>query len=254
MLFLVLGMHKSGTSLISQILHNSGISMIDSAECELSYDQGNKWERESTKQINHLILNSKGTYSLDISLKKPITSPDISRKIKSVVHQISCNNQNWGFKDPRTCLTYPLWEPTLPSHKIIAIYRSPFEVWERYQKQNIARKERLAITAFKFLRTWCIHNLNILNILKAKNQDSILINYSELMNSQAIFNALEKFIGIKLSDDRNLSLYRDRSSKEDIILDYLGYLNAFYKQPHPREIFSLLENHFTNPKKSIPTT
>ena len=43
-IYVVLGMHKSGTTLISQILHHSGVNM-GGAEIETSrsYDEGNKY-------------------------------------------------------------------------------------------------------------------------------------------------------------------------------------------------------------------
>lgn len=48
MIFVVLGMHKSGTTLVSQILHHSGIPMGDGFDENVTYDGGNKYEREST--------------------------------------------------------------------------------------------------------------------------------------------------------------------------------------------------------------
>ena len=64
MIHVVLGMHKSGTTLVSELLHHAGIDMVDAADPDTSYDHGNKWERDSTKQVNHAILGSAGTFSL----------------------------------------------------------------------------------------------------------------------------------------------------------------------------------------------
>ena len=51
MIYIILGMHKSGTTLISQILHKSGINMGNFNE-DVSYDQGNKYERPASQKIN----------------------------------------------------------------------------------------------------------------------------------------------------------------------------------------------------------
>ena len=46
--FVVLGMHKSGTTLVSDILHRSGVPMVEVRSSE-GYDQGNKMERDATR-------------------------------------------------------------------------------------------------------------------------------------------------------------------------------------------------------------
>ena len=77
MIYIVLGMHKSGTTLLSQILHHSGISMGENFNESVSYSQGNKYERETTQQINKEILGDPTAYSIDIPLPKTLklTSP-----------------------------------------------------------------------------------------------------------------------------------------------------------------------------------
>ncbi len=42
MLYVILGMHKSGTTMISEILHNSGISMGEWKDKSNNYDYGHK--------------------------------------------------------------------------------------------------------------------------------------------------------------------------------------------------------------------
>ncbi|MGB3300298.1 MAG: sulfotransferase [Phormidesmis sp.] len=249
MIYIVLGMHKSGTTLISQLLHTSGINMLDGAENSSTYDQGNQWERESTKQINHAVLNSQDLYSLDISLAKLKPSSEVKRQIKLTIKSINQNNLHWGFKDPRTCLTYPLWASELPEHRIVAVYRSPTEVWERYQKQGLSKKENIKVTAFKFMRAWSTYNFNILRILKSISSESILINYSDLMSSKETFKALEEFVGLSLLDKRDPSLYRDHSDGSERYLDYIGHLNLFYRQPHHKRLYDWLEKHPANAKE-----
>ena len=51
----VLGMHKSGTSLVAQALHRSGIHMGDFQE-HLDYDAGNKFEHHDFQAINRELL------------------------------------------------------------------------------------------------------------------------------------------------------------------------------------------------------
>ena len=64
MVVVVLGMHKSGTSLISEILHYSGIDMIEQ-DSTLGYDEGFHHERRATSEINKDLLRSRGLHSLE---------------------------------------------------------------------------------------------------------------------------------------------------------------------------------------------
>jgi len=65
MIYVILGMHKSGTTLISQILHKSGINMGEFNE-DVSYDQGNQHERPAAQKINREILKCGDAHSLDV--------------------------------------------------------------------------------------------------------------------------------------------------------------------------------------------
>ena len=59
MIYVVLGMHKSGTTLISETLHESGINMGEFSDIQqgIGYDEGHKYERRETQQINRQILD-----------------------------------------------------------------------------------------------------------------------------------------------------------------------------------------------------
>ncbi len=62
MIYLVLGCHKSGTTLVSEMLHSSGIQMIDDAGAveetagQSGYDDGRFYERSEWVRLNADIL------------------------------------------------------------------------------------------------------------------------------------------------------------------------------------------------------
>ena len=57
MLYVVLGMHKSGTTLLSQVLHHSGIDMGEIPD-GVSYDKGNKYEDQESFHINMELIRA----------------------------------------------------------------------------------------------------------------------------------------------------------------------------------------------------
>lgn len=44
--------------------------------------------------------------------------------------------KSWGFKDPRTCLTLPLFVEHLTNPNFVVIYRNPKEIAESLNKRN----------------------------------------------------------------------------------------------------------------------
>jgi len=203
-------MHKSGTTLISQILHKSGINMGEFDE-SLGYDNGNQYERKESLKINNDMLCSHNKHCLDV-----INSPaiiDVNRKfsqeIKELLTTLNKEHQNWGFKDPRTSLTYPVWKKYLLEHKLIFIYRHPLEVWHHFQSLIPKYKIHTRIlVGWKTLRAWYTYNLKITEQIREQDTPYIIINYNDFMNSSQAIKNLEAFIGINLVDCRRRDMYR----------------------------------------------
>ncbi|MFO8054725.1 MAG: sulfotransferase [Bacteroidales bacterium] len=210
MIYIILGMHKSGTTLVSQMLHHSGIDMGD-FDVSKNYDDGNKYERTETKQINMSILDCRDAHSLDTAA--PVeTIPDesgIGDEIKKLVQPLDKKHGAWGFKDPRTCLTYRVWKKYLPAHKIIFVYRHPLEVWHHYQKYisryNIPKRMK---DGWKTLSAWFIYNSLLINEMKNNNMEHIILDYNEFISAPDAIHPLEAFTGRKLVDCRKTELYR----------------------------------------------
>lgn len=232
MIYVVLGMHKSGTTLVAQTLHAAGINMGDFDE-SLTYDTNNKYERHDTQELNRDLLHGYLMPPMDYLLRKPFRSnydqagyrrnKDSIALIRSGALQnrlqtqppplamtdlISRHTQtyaNWGFKDPRTCLTYPVWQAALPEHKVIIVFRHYRELMRRYK--TASSKTRL----FRVLHAWTMHNWFNLRYIDAAQTPTFVVRYEALMQDDEVFMRLEKFVGMPLPDQRNPSLYRNRA-------------------------------------------
>jgi hypothetical protein len=234
MKYIVLGMHKSGTTLITQMLHTANINMGDFPE-DLSYGQGNTYERRESQAINRNLLHGCLIPPLDYllrktfhpqydeagyrvnrdsvalvrksALKKRLTQNPMSSEIKKMVER--CNRQygDWGFKDPRTCLTYPAWQQILLQHKLIIVFRHYSELLRRYhiKKWHLLRMYRV-------LYSWTVHNQAILAIVKQTNMPTIVLSYERLMRDDQEFNRFCNFMERPLPDTRQPELYRNRVS------------------------------------------
>ena len=242
MIYVILGMHKSGTTMVSQMLHHAGINMVDVYETGISYDQGNKYERQSVKKLNEDILNCRGQESIDIAAPSTIQLTDIQRaQMRTVVAQCNEKYQLWGFKDPRTCLLYPLWASELPPHKIIAVYRSPQELWQRYRSDHQRNRYRDPIKAWKFLNRWYEHNTRILKALQTTPMNFIVLEYRPLVSTQSEFERLQFFVGQPLSDRRQIELYRHQLQKKSLLLKMIDQTIAQRYGYRSDEIIKQLE-------------
>jgi len=237
MIFVVLGMHKSGTTLVSEILHKSGVNMVESYDPTTSYPR-NRVERQSTLKLNYKLLNSEDVFSLDVikNVDSLRLTPELSKQMKEVISECENNHKDWGFKDPRTCLTYNLWKENLPAHRIIMVYRHPKQVVNYYIRRtnNIFKKWSRTYHAIK---NWKAYNQLLLNFLKENDYPLILINYQDLLDGDKVLAALSKFIGTPAHDAR----LKKPSSKTSTSLFALHFFDLFSKGK-ALQVYQNLEN------------
>lgn len=207
LIYVVLGMHKSGTTLVARMLHRSGIDMGEDLDATRSYDEGEKFERASTKAINEAILGSHGKHSLAIAPLPPGTRVDeaLRAEMRRVVERCQASAKDWGFKDPRTCLTYAVWAEALPEHRRIVVFRRPEGMWRRYRPWQRARvPER----AYRLLQRWCEHYGAVLEHAKEVDPATVVVDYDRLMREGGQLVRLARFVGRELVDERRPELTR----------------------------------------------
>lgn len=131
----VLGMHRSGTSLVANILQTLGVNMGDrfrepDATSPYGYFEDLDW-----RAINKFILNYDGHTWYDppdtemilkvcdkFSVEVQINEIMVNLNIRGVLQGI------WGFKDPRTCLTICGLHQYLPDPKYVLVLREEEEI------------------------------------------------------------------------------------------------------------------------------
>jgi hypothetical protein len=256
MVIVVLGMHKSGTTLVSQLLHRSGIHMGDFDE-SVAYDEGGWFEREDFVAVNQRLLAPHLTPSLGARLERrlrpgrraaieanrdsvaivrslPGSVPaDLAGEMRDLVARCQAAHPDWGFKDPRTCLTYRLWVPFLPEHRIVAVFRS----YPDFVRRN--RKGRNAVIPARWwraLRNWSDYNAAMAAALEETARPKLVLRYDDLMSDEKQMVRLEAFIGRPLVDARRRELHRVHTGSEGI----LERIMAKSMRHDPREVWGRL--------------
>ena len=135
--FILLGMHRSATSLVSKGLANE-IHMGENLMEPASDNPQGFFENLVFVNLNDKILKAAGG-----SWHIPPTKEGILKvrssfedEIKDTIAKESKEHELWGWKDPRTALTIDLYYPYLINPHLICIFREPLEVAKSLKKRN----------------------------------------------------------------------------------------------------------------------
>lgn len=140
---LVLGMHRSGTSLLAGLLHQAGVSMGDSL---LPPEQGNPrglYEDSRYVKWHEALLAHNRDPDPDLCgsrwlLREPPPRLDwekVSREAKAAIPAPSARAA-WGWKDPRSLLFLEEWFRRYPEARGILVFRHPLEVYASFIRRG----------------------------------------------------------------------------------------------------------------------
>lgn len=127
--FVVLGMHKSATSLAAKGLHEAGVYMGENLN-RYGFDGYDFYENEDFVNLNDRILKAAGGDHKNPPSRQRILEQDFSREIQEVISKHE--RKLWGWKDPRTTLTIELYMPYLKNPHFITCFRDPKKVARHY--------------------------------------------------------------------------------------------------------------------------
>ncbi len=205
--FPVLGFHRSGTSLTSMILHRLGVNM---GKRMLPPNDGNKkgfYENADFVKLNDRILDlASGSWFDPPSRKHIFAAGDI---LQQPIY--NCINRNkgelWGWKDPRTCLTYLCYEQCLRGQEIniINVRRSKESVWRSFHARRKLSKNPVhrKVTRKHFDKIYEDYESRIIDIYEGGiYKNFYIIAYEDLLQGQGIRELIHMVIGRTSIEDR----------------------------------------------------
>ena len=141
-LILVLGMHRSGTSLVTKSLECLGVSLGDRADWSGPDNETGFHEDQDILAINEAVLKRYGarwdTPTLDMKRQAIITDLHILAK-----RTLAAKLQRYplfGLKDPRMCRLLPFWIPIFRvlgcEIGAVQVWRSPFDIASSLVRRN----------------------------------------------------------------------------------------------------------------------
>jgi len=200
--FIILGMHRSGTSMVAGMLHKSGICMGEHFRKPLSQNPKGFFEEEFFRQVNDILLNKAG-YNVkewNTGFSGVKADEETILLINKVINYFNYSFNSWGWKDPRTCLTINIWLKALynanliSKTNIIIVNRSVKAVAKSLIKRgnimDMYRGEKLHEMYNHYLHKGLLEYLNQLRILE--------VDYENLIMGKDL-DKLESFCNIKIN-------------------------------------------------------
>ena len=198
----VIGMHRSGTSLVANLLGAGGVYLGKSQELMPASADNRRgyWENLRFVKMNERILRAVGA-SWDLpphlsTLDEWKQHPKLS-KLKPSAHALIARFNSfgrWGWKDPRTSLTIPFWREIVADLRFVVCLRHPVEVAH-------SLRVRRHTPHFGGLILWRIYNQAILDYTLPAER--IITHYdSYFTNPHDEAKRLLKFLEIEPSGEK----------------------------------------------------
>lgn len=154
---LVTGMHRSGTSLLAEILVRAGVDFGSSAHwlpADESNPRGYFEDRRVVNLDDRLLRLWNGTWDEPPQLpgnwlddpKLGALADEASQWLNSIA-----TRPHWGWKDPRACLLLPFWRRLSPDLRCVLCIRDPLEVGRSLQKRDRLTAHKAAFLWLHYL-------------------------------------------------------------------------------------------------------
>lgn len=152
-----LGMHRSGTSVVSRLLNLLGVHLGPDTSLMPPKPDNPKgfWEHESFVVINEEILARFGGAwdrppALPQDWERDARLDDLRARARRLIASDFLAAPLWGWKDPRCCLTLPFWRDLVGPLHCVLVLRNPSDVAASLASRNGIGVEQAA-------RLWLSH-------------------------------------------------------------------------------------------------
>ncbi|MFN8416241.1 MAG: sulfotransferase [Cytophagaceae bacterium] len=238
---ILLGMHRSGTSLIANWMHHCDIKLGDNYYTGTIGNEDGHYEDIDFLNLHEEIFLS---YNLDPSGLKSWKLPsEIDEthfnKIKHLIDKKNKLHNEWGWKEPRTCMYLQYYRELLPDAKYLIILREPAQVVDsllrrdllvlklHFQQNHPWKYKTFSIlywwykvqiakqTEEIYLQAWIAYNEKVVEHLSSidKNQRMILCFDQVQSNQNSIFDFMEN-AGFKIKRQDFQTVFKPKMIKK----------------------------------------
>lgn len=181
MIVVVLGMHASGTSLMSKLLIEAGVHMGDKFMGPMKGIP--TWEDTDFVRLNAHILQRAGGNWSHVPDEDRIwdlrDDPDIKKRVTELLAR-KARPGTWGFKDPRQCLTLPVYLKHLRDVLFVHVSRDPVDV-----ARSILDRGPSKVTFEDWIRIWYEYEMRIWLAITTTGLPALHFRFRGLVNKES---------------------------------------------------------------------
>ena len=197
---LVLGSHRSGTSVLSRALVAVGVFLGEDLYGPRSDNPKGFFEDQITNQLDDRFLNRIERQWNSLLLPDPVDSEVISAYQNSLKKKVFSRFENkplWGLKDPRISRLWSYWLPVFVEADIEPIFimanRHPYSVADSlFKRDQMPEAQALAL--------WAVHQLDAIEALL--KHGGLVVEYDLMMDRPCQeLQRIARFLGVEAQLD-----------------------------------------------------
>lgn len=200
----ILGMHRSGTSLTASILQDAGVDIGEQLAPATPTNLKGHFEDIEFVNFHRQVLISQGLNDAGWTNFSQVSVPEQYVSLAKQLINKRTHKPLWGWKDPRTVLFLDFWQKLLPNAFYIFVYRSPWETIDSLYRRNIQFVDEVFYKNPNLaLQTWENYNQAILNFSQQYPEKSILMPLEYILNDpQWFIETIAQRINYKLNSPK----------------------------------------------------
>jgi hypothetical protein len=208
---IVAGFHRSGTSLLCQLLHRAGLFLgYDLVGAAFSNPRGH-FEDIEVFSLHEQILADNGQTWMVSEPFLPVITESHWRRMERIIQRRDAEHNLWGFKDPRVCLFMMSWKHLLPNAKALLIYRhfsdTTYSLGRRQSTELFSKPtgpERMYRRFWEepdlALRMWLTHNEALLTFARAYPEDTLAVSLNMVQSGFPVIRVVNQRWGLGLNE------------------------------------------------------
>jgi hypothetical protein len=208
---IVAGFHRSGTSLVCQVLHRAGLFLgYDLLGTTFSNPHGH-FEDTEILNLHEQILSDNGQTWLVSEPFLPTITESHWQRMERIIQRRNAEHSLWGFKDPRVCPFMMIWKHLLPNAKALIIYRhfsdTTYSLGRRQSMELLSDPAGPPRLYKRFweepdlaLRMWLTHNEELLTFARTYPEDTLAASLDMVQNGFPVIRAMNQRWGLGLNE------------------------------------------------------
>jgi len=179
----VLGMHRSGTSVVTKALEILGVNLGQNIIPVAGDNKKGFWEDSSIIELNDRILALAGMTWFSVSeYPFALLESEEGRALEKEALELISSRLNtyplWGFKDPRCSRLLPFWQNIFAKLNItlsyLVVLRNPLDIAASLKKRN---DFKLAMSQ----HLWLVHTFQNLKLFK--NNEVCFVSFDDFLST-----------------------------------------------------------------------